>query len=174
MRHYEIILLVHPDQSEQLPAMTERYRTIIEADGGKIHRFEDWGRRQLAYPIQKIYKAHYLLMNIECNQAAMDELESLFRFNDAILRDMVIRCNEAITEPSPLARQRDEEQGDSSDRSRGRRAPASDTNKESSDEAAPEKDEAEADSDAESEAKENADAERVDSESDSDSDSEEE
>lgn len=126
MRHYEIILLVHPDQSDQLPAMTERYRAIIEADGGKIHRFEDWGRRQLAYPIQKIYKAHYLLMNVECDQVAMDELESLFRFNDAILRNMVIRCDSAITEPSPLARQRDEEQSDNYDRPRPRRNSAAD------------------------------------------------
>lgn len=122
MRHYEIILLVHPDQSDQLPTMTERYRAIIEADGGKIHRYEDWGRRQLAYPIQKIYKAHYLLMNIECDQKALDELQTLFRFNDAILRNMVVLFDAAETEPSPLARMREDEHSDSSDRPRPRRS----------------------------------------------------
>jgi len=107
MRHYEIVFLVHPDQSEQVPAMLERYRSTIEADGGKIHRLEDWGRRQLAYPIQKIHKAHYVLMNIECNQAVLDELTSGFRFNDAVIRNLVIRRDHAITEASPLAK-RDE------------------------------------------------------------------
>lgn len=116
MRHYEIILLVHPDQSDQIAAMTERYRGVIETTGGKVHRYEDWGRRQLAYPIQKIHKAHYLLMNIECGQAEIDELESLFRFNDAVLRSMTIRRDEAITEPSPLVKSRDDEQSDSYDR----------------------------------------------------------
>jgi small subunit ribosomal protein S6 len=102
MRHYEIVFLVHPDQSEQLPAMMERYRQMIESDGGHIHRLEDWGRRQLAYPIQKVHKAHYVLMNIECTSRALEELTSAFRFNDAVLRDMVIRRDEAVTEPSPL------------------------------------------------------------------------
>ena len=102
MRHYEIVILVHPDQSEQVPAMIERYTSNITANGGKIHRLEDWGRRHLAYPIQKIHKAHYVLMNIECDQATLDELAHAFRFNDAILRDLIIRRNEAITEPSPI------------------------------------------------------------------------
>lgn len=104
MRHYEIVFLVHPDQSEQLPAMIERYRQMIESDGGSIHRLEDWGRRQLAYPIQKVHKAHYILMNIECTPRAIEELTSAFRFNDAVLRNMMIGRDEPITEPSPLAR----------------------------------------------------------------------
>ncbi len=110
MRHYEIVFLVHPDQSEQLSAMMERYRQMIESDGGRIHRLEDWGRRQLAYPIQKVHKAHYILMNVECTPRAIQELTSAFRFNDAVLRDMVIGRDEAVTEPSPLAR--GEEPGD--------------------------------------------------------------
>ena len=109
MRHYEIIFMVHPDQSEQVPAMIERYRTTIEADGGKIHRLEDWGRRQLAYPINKLVKAHYVLMNIECSQAVLDEIESAFRFSDAVIRNLVIVRKDAVTEPSPLARSREEE-----------------------------------------------------------------
>lgn len=108
MRHYEIVFLVHPDQSEQVPAMIDRYKSTIEAKEGKIHRLEDWGRRQLAYTIQKIHKAHYVLMNIECNQEALDELESAFRFNDAVLRHMVIKCDKAITEASPLIKKDDE------------------------------------------------------------------
>lgn len=103
MRHYEVIFLVHPDQSEQVPAMVERYRDIVTEDGGTVHRFEDWGRRQLAYPIQKIHKAHYVLMNIECTQAALEELQSAFRFNDAVIRDLIIGRDEAITEPSVIA-----------------------------------------------------------------------
>lgn len=120
MRHYEIVFLVHPDQSEQVPAMVERYRSMIEADGGKIHRLEDWGRRQLAYPINKILKAHYILMNVECGQAVLDELKSAFRFNDAVIRDMVISRKHAITEASPLVKQ-----GEDSD-SESRPAPAAD------------------------------------------------
>ena len=104
MRHYEIVVLVHPDQSEQVPAMVEKYRGVVENDGGRIHRHEDWGRRQLAYPITKIHKAHYVLMNIECSQAAREELEDLFRFNDAVLRHMVIARHKADTDPSPLAK----------------------------------------------------------------------
>lgn len=103
MRHYEIVFLVHPDQSAQVPGMLERYRGIIEKDGGKIHRLEDWGRRQLAYPIKKVHKAHYILMNIECSNAALSELETIFRYNDAILRNLTIRRDEAITERSPMA-----------------------------------------------------------------------
>lgn len=111
MRHYEVVFLVHPDQSEQVPAMIERYRSMIENDGGKIHRLEDWGRRQLAYPIQKIHKAHYVLMNIECGQTILDELNSAFRFNDAVLRNLVINRPGPDTEPSPLARSHEEREG---------------------------------------------------------------
>lgn len=102
MRHYEIVFLVHPDQSEQVPAMVERYRGIIEGSEGKVHRLEDWGRRQLAYPINKIYKAHYTLLNIECDKSTLDELISAFKFNDAVIRHMVIGRKRAITDPSPL------------------------------------------------------------------------
>lgn len=109
MRHYEIVFLVHPDQSEQVPAMVERYRGIIEADGGKIHRLEDWGRRQLAYPILKIHKAHYVLMNVECGQSVLDEIVSAFRFNDAVLRHLVVKMDHAVTEPSPLVKSKDDE-----------------------------------------------------------------
>ncbi len=110
MRHYEIVFLVHPDQSEQVPAMIERYRGTIEGDSGAIHRLEDWGRRQLAYPIQKLHKAHYVLMNIECTTAALEELNSAFRFNDAVIRSMVINRKEAETEPSLLAKRPEERQ----------------------------------------------------------------
>lgn len=103
MRHYEIVFLVHPDQSAQVPAMIERYKATIEEASGKIHRLEDWGRRHLAYPIKKIHKAHYVLMNIECDQATLDELESGFRFNDAILRSLTLLRKEAITESSIIA-----------------------------------------------------------------------
>ena len=104
MRHYEVLFLVHPDQSEQVPSMVERYKKVIEDGKGIIHRFEDWGRRQLAYPINKMHKAHYILMNIECEKAVVDELETAFRFNDAVLRSFVMRCKEAITTPSPMVR----------------------------------------------------------------------
>jgi small subunit ribosomal protein S6 len=104
MRHYEIVFLVHPDQSEQVPAMIERYRALIEADEGIVHRMEDWGRRQLAYPIQDIHKAHYVLMNIECGQGPIDELENTFRFNDAVIRNMIIRVKKAYADVSPLAK----------------------------------------------------------------------
>ena len=118
MRHYEIVFLVHPDQSEQVRAMVDRYRSIIETDGGRIHRMEDWGRRQLAYPIEKVHKAHYILMNVECGRSAIDELESNFRFNDAVLRNLVLARREAVTEESPIAKAK-EEKG-SRDRSRRR------------------------------------------------------
>jgi small subunit ribosomal protein S6 len=108
MRHYEVVFLVHPDQSEQVPAMVERYRGMLETHGGQVHRIEDWGRRQLAYPINKILKAHYVLMNIEVNQEALGELESAFRFNDAVLRNMIMRMDAAVTETSPLAKEEDE------------------------------------------------------------------
>lgn len=100
MRHYEIILLIHPDQSEQVPAMLERYKGMITQGGGKVHREEDWGRRQLAYPIQKLVKAHYVCLNIECGQATLDELEHSFRYNDAVLRHLVIKTKKAQTTPS--------------------------------------------------------------------------
>jgi small subunit ribosomal protein S6 len=102
MRHYEIVFIVHPDQSEQVPAMIERYRTQVTTRNGKIHRLEDWGRRQMAYPIQKVHKAHYVLMNIECDQETLDELEHGFKFNDAVLRHLTVRMDEAVTAPSPM------------------------------------------------------------------------
>jgi len=109
VRHYEIVFLVHPDQSEQVPAMIDRYRGMVEADGGAMHRLEDWGRRQLAYPINKVHKAHYVLMNIECGETALEEIETAFRYNDAVLRNMIMRVKEAITEPSPMAKSKEEE-----------------------------------------------------------------
>lgn len=105
MRHYEIVFIVHPDQSEQVPAMIERYRGMVEAQQGRIHRVEDWGRRQLAYPIAKIAKAHYVLMNIECGTPTLDELEHAFRFNDAVLRHLVVAMKKAETQPSPMWKQ---------------------------------------------------------------------
>ncbi len=105
MRHYEVVFIVHPDQSEQVPAMIERYRTLVTSNGGTMHRLEDWGRRQLAYPIQKIHKAHYVLMNIECNQAVLDELELAFKFNDAVLRHLTMATKTAVTEPSPMMKE---------------------------------------------------------------------
>lgn len=116
MRHYEIVFLVHPDQSEQVPAMIDRYRSMIESSRGTIHRLEDWGRRQLAYPINKIHKAHYVLMNIECDQATLKQLNNAFRFNDAVIRDLIFRRDKAITDPSPLAKSKEqdsEQAGDS-------------------------------------------------------------
>ncbi|MHB8727502.1 MAG: 30S ribosomal protein S6 [Sulfuricaulis sp.] len=108
MRHYEVVFLVHPDQSEQVPAMIERYRSLIESAKGAIHRLEDWGRRQLAYPINKVHKAHYVLMNIECELETLRELESAFRFNDAVLRSLVIKRKQAVTGPSPLIKENEE------------------------------------------------------------------
>ena len=105
MRHYEIVFIVHPDQSEQVPGMIERYRTTVAAKGGKIHRLEDWGRRQMAYPIQKMHKAHYVLMNIECNNETLEELEHAFKFNDAVLRHLIVRMTEAMTAPSPMMKE---------------------------------------------------------------------
>jgi len=121
MRHYEIVFLVHPDQSEQVPAMIERYKGLIAADGGKVHRLEDWGRRQLAYPIAKVHKAHYVLMNVECDQKALNELTGAFRFSDAVLRHLVVNFDEAITEPSPMAKADEEESSDRPRRDRGPR-----------------------------------------------------
>jgi small subunit ribosomal protein S6 len=118
MRHYEIVFMVHPDQSEQVPGMIERYSQLITKEGGSIHRLEDWGRRQLAYPINKIHKAHYVLMNIEANEAVMDELDSSFRYNDAVLRNMVIRMDDAVTEESLIMK------GEKESRERRERRPA--------------------------------------------------
>ena len=105
MRHYEVVFIVHPDQSEQVPAMIERYRTLVTSNGGVVHRLEDWGRRQLAYPIQKIHKAHYVLMNIETNQFVLDELENGFKFNDAVLRHLTVATKEAVVAPSPMMKE---------------------------------------------------------------------
>jgi len=105
MRHYEVVFLVHPDQSEQVPAMIERYRSLIESGKGAIHRLEDWGRRQLAYPISKVHKAHYVLLNIECSMETLRELESAFKFNDAVLRSLIIKRDAAVTAPSPLVKE---------------------------------------------------------------------
>ena len=121
MRHYEIIILVHPDQSEQVPSMIERYTATIEADGGAIHRLEDWGRRHLAYPINKIHKAHYVLMNVECSNVALNELDSNFRYNDAVIRSMVVRMKAAETGDSPVKAAESRE-----DRRRQERAPRAD------------------------------------------------
>ena len=112
LRHYEIVFLVHPDQSEQVPAMVERYKAMVEGDSGVVHRLEDWGRRQLAYPINKVHKAHYVLMNIECSGTTLDELKSAFRFNDAVIRNLILKRDEAVTEQSALAKARDDRDGD--------------------------------------------------------------
>jgi small subunit ribosomal protein S6 len=108
MRHYEVVFMVHPDQSEQVPAMIERYKSLVEGDGGKIHRLEDWGRRQLAYPIANLVKAHYVLMNIECGQKVLAELGDSFRYNDAVLRHVVLKTEEAATEQSLIMKNKDE------------------------------------------------------------------
>lgn len=112
MRHYEIVFLVHPDQSEQVPAMIERYRGMIAAGQGAVHRLEDWGRRQLAYPIAKVHKAHYVLMNIECDKKTLDELTGAFRFSDAVIRNLVVSVPSAVTEPSPMAREEEGGRGE--------------------------------------------------------------
>ena len=105
MRHYEIVFIVHPDQSDQVPAMVERYKTLVTSRAGAIHRLEDWGRRQLAYPIQKVHKAHYVLMNIECDNETLVELEHAFKFNDAVLRHLTIKMKHAVTAPSPMMKE---------------------------------------------------------------------
>ncbi len=120
MRHYEIVFLVHPDQSEQVPAMIERYKALIEGGNGKIHRLEDWGRRQLAYPIENLVKAHYVLFNVETGQEALNELVDAFRFNDAILRHLVVRRDEPVTEQSLIMKNKDEK-GDKPERGERRR-----------------------------------------------------
>ena len=141
MRHYEIVFLVHPDQSEQVPAMVDRYRSTVESGGGTIHRQEDWGRRQLAYPIQKIHKAHYVLMNVECEPSVMEELESAFRFNDAVIRNLILTKKEAVTEPSPMAKskeEKDEKRSDSDERGGEEKAEAKPAEPEAEAETAPE------------------------------------
>ena len=139
MRHYELVILVHPDQSEQVPGMIDRYRNMIESNGGKIHRLEDWGRRQLAYPINKIYKAHYVLMNIECDQGVRNELESAFRFNDAVIRNLIMKRDEAITEMSSLAKEKAEEtEKENKSRAAAAATAAAETEASASDEPAPE------------------------------------
>lgn len=120
MRHYEIVFLVHPDQSEQVPAMIERYRSIIAADGGAVHRLEDWGRRQLEFPISKMHKAHYVLMNVECNAKALEELTGGFRFSDAVLRHLVVKMDRAVTDPSPMAKEPEERSDRDRERDRDR------------------------------------------------------
>lgn len=120
MRHYEIVFMVHPDQSEQVPAMIERYTNIVTESGGTVHRLEDWGRRHLAYPINKIHKAHYVLMNVECGAEAVAELENIFRFNDAVIRNLVVRAHEAVTEPSPMMKASEERGGRRRDREEGK------------------------------------------------------
>lgn len=105
MRHYEVCFIVHPDQSEQVPAMVERYKSLVTSRNGIIHRLEDWGRRQLAYPIQKIHKAHYVMMNVEIGQNTLDELEHAFKFNDAVLRHLTLKTERAVTEPSPMMKE---------------------------------------------------------------------
>ncbi len=123
MRHYEICFLVHPDQSEQVPAMLERYRSLIEENKGSIHRLEDWGRRQLAYPVAKLHKAHYVLINIECDSNTLTELEGMFRFNDAVLRHLTIRRQSALTEQSEMLKVKEEKDRSSRDQGERRRTP---------------------------------------------------
>ncbi len=130
MRHYEIVFLVHPDQSEQVPGMIERYTQSIEKDGGKVHRLEDWGRRQLAYPINKVHKAHYVLMNIEASQAAMDELYTNFRYNDAVIRNLVVKMDEPVTGESPIMKAEKENRERRSSRPERREDGGKDTDKE--------------------------------------------
>lgn len=137
MRHYELVFLVHPDQSEQVPAMVERYTATITKNGGQVHRMEDWGRRQLAYPINKIHKAHYILMNFECGQEEVDELDHGFRFNDAVLRRMFIRRDAAVTEDSPLLKGEDEKRPRRDDSKPARPAPTETTTEAPAEAAAP-------------------------------------
>jgi len=135
MRHYEIVFLVHPDQSEQVPAMIDRYKSTVETSGGKVHRLEDWGRRQLAYPINKIHKAHYVLMNVECDQAVRDEIETAFRFNDAVIRNLIMKRDEAVTDMSILAKAKNEE--DVADKRSAEKASAAEDKPKASEEAKP-------------------------------------
>ncbi|WP_018404831.1 30S ribosomal protein S6 [Marinobacter gelidimuriae] len=133
MRHYEVVFMVHPDQSEQVPAMIERYTSLITEDGGQVDRLEDWGRRHLAYPINKIHKAHYVLMNIQCSQTAMDELTHNFRFNDAIIRELILRRDEAVTDMSPMKTAESREDRRPSGDDRPRRSAESDESQKKAD-----------------------------------------
>ena len=144
MRHYEIVFLVHPDQSEQVPGMIERYSSAITTDGGTVNRLEDWGRRQMAYSINKIHKAHYVLMNVEATEAAMEELTTNFRYNDAVLRNMVIRMDEAVTEESPILKAEKESRERKANRPERREAPAEKPAEAPKADAAPADDQAEA------------------------------
>jgi small subunit ribosomal protein S6 len=159
MRHYEICFLVHPDQSEQVPAMLERYRNMIEEKGGQIHRLEDWGRRQLAYPIIKLHKAHYVLMNIECDGATLGELEGAFRFNDAVLRHLTIRRQKAITDPSEMLKAKEEKDRSSREYDERRRAATDDSAKKAEDSEKPKEAEAPAEAEAETKSEAEADTE---------------
>jgi len=141
MRHYEVVFLVHPDQSEQVGAMVERYTKLIEEDGGKVHRLEDWGRRQLAYSIDNVHKAHYVLMNIECSEKALAELEETFRYNDAVIRNLIIRRDEAITEQSEMLKS-EENRGERRERRERTEEPVQQDDSEDDDEADAEDDEA--------------------------------
>ena len=137
MRHYEIVFLVHPDQSEQVPGMVERYTSSVKESGGAVHRLEDWGRRQLAYSINKIHKAHYILMNVECTNEVLEELTTNFRYNDAVLRSMVIRCDQPVTEESPIMKAEQESRERKSRREeRQAREESNDDSKKESDEVA--------------------------------------
>ena len=124
MRHYELVFLVYPDQSDQVPQMIERYRQMVTGGGGQVHRTEDWGRRQLAYSIDKLHKAHYVLMNIECGAEVLEELQHAFRFNDAVLRNLIVRRERALSDPSPLMRAAEEDSGGWRDGESGRPPPA--------------------------------------------------
>lgn len=142
MRHYEIVFLVHPDQSEQVPAMIERYRATIESNSGSIHRLEDWGRRQLAYPINKIHKAHYILMNVECEPASIDELTHAFRFNDAVIRNLIISMKGSYTDASPLVKEQEDTASDSSSQTSQNASSQNAATQKSSDHSAEKKDSA--------------------------------
>jgi len=166
MRHYEICFLVHPDQSEQVPAMLERYRNMIEEKGGSIHRLEDWGRRQLAYPIAKLHKAHYVLMNIECDSETLTELEGAFKFNDAVLRHLTIRRQKALVEQSEMLKAKEEKDRSSRDHGDRRRASSDDGSDDSSDSIDDDDDDSDDDEDSEIEAsaeslKDDADGDEV-------------
>ena len=141
MRHYEIVFLVHPDQSEQVPGMLERYKSLVDSKGGQVHRSEDWGRLQLAYTIAKLHKAHYLLLNIECDAETLEELESIFRFNDAILRHLTVRRSEAVSEPSIMLKRKEEKDERETRRSR----PQEESSRGSSDDSDEDSDDSDAD-----------------------------
>jgi len=177
VRHYEVVFLVHPDQSEQVPAMLDRYRSMIEGAGGVVHREEDWGRRQLAHAINKIHKAHYLMLNVECPQETLNELVGAFRFSDAVLRHLVIKRDKAITEPSLMAKEQEEEkakeaQAAAADAARAKRAEAeraaaADEQKSGGDDDAEDSDD---ESDEDSDASDDGDADDDDNDDDDDDD----